>query len=179
MAVTVTSAEADGARRDPTDCPHGTSRPSQRHWGFPGWQWSPFSDRGPTQRASGSCGTCLPLILWLKRALVPASPDERSPFRESKATKGPPVMALPRALLQALEQARGVRDEKQLANRAAHLSAKTPSRVKTTDGQMSRGMAFFQTSTHTTQQGRGRLTSHFQKQLYSLRKCFSHIYSHW
>lgn len=116
-------AEADGPRRDPVN-PHGTGRPSQRHWGFPGRQRSPSSDPGPTQRASGSCGTCLPLILWLKRALVPASPDERGPFRESKAAKGPPVTALPRALLQALEQARGVHEAP--ARKAAGQRSSTP-----------------------------------------------------
>lgn len=69
--------------------------------------------------------------------------------------------------------------EKQLANGAAHLSAKTPSCVKTTDRQTSRGTAFFQTSTHATQQGRGRLTRHFQKATLQPKKMLSRIYSHW
>lgn len=70
------------------------------------------------------------LILWLKKALVPAFPDERGPFRESKAAEGPPVRALPRALLQAWGQVMGVHEEpggKAVAHRAAHLSARTPS----------------------------------------------------
>lgn len=64
-------------------------------------------DDGPTQRASGSCGPRLFLIFWLKKALVPAFPDEKGPFTRREAAEGSAVMARPRALLQALEQAIG------------------------------------------------------------------------
>lgn len=86
------------------------------------------------------------LILWLKKALVPAFPDERGPFRESKAAEGPPVRALPRALLQPWEQAMGVHEEsggKTAGHRAAHLRARTPSCVKTTYGRMFRVLLSF------------------------------------
>lgn len=118
------------------------------------------------------------LILWLKKALVLAFPDERGPFRESRAAEGPPVRTLPRALLQAWEQAMGIHQEpggKTAGHQAAHLSARTPSCVKTTYGRISQGIAFFQTPNHTTKRSRGRLILS-QKGIF--KSSFSHIYSH-
>lgn len=66
-------------------------------------------------------------------------------------------------------------EEKQLGHQAAHLSARIPSCVKTTYGRRSQGIAFFQTPTHTTKQGRGRLILS-QKGIF--KSSFSHIYSH-
>ena len=142
MATAVTSVDTPLAQTvpegDPAVRPLRTGQPSQRHWGFPGRQWSPSSDDGPTQRASGSCGTCLPLILWLKKALVPAFPDERGPFRGSKATAVPPATTLPRASLQAREQAMGVQEKPggtAAGHGAAHLGARTPSCVAQVPGR--------------------------------------------
>jgi hypothetical protein len=60
------------------------------------------SDDGPTQRASGSCGTRLSLIFCFEKALVPAFHDERRPFRGSKTAEVPLIASLLQAVLPAL-----------------------------------------------------------------------------
>lgn len=57
-------------------CPQVQASPVRGSGAFQG-NTGALLDDGPTQRASGSCGPRLFLIFWLKKALVPAFPDEK------------------------------------------------------------------------------------------------------
>lgn len=90
-------------------------------------------------------------------------------------------MALPRALLQALEQAMDVHEEPG-GKAAGHLAASTPQCKDPTLRQphtgMSQALLSFNPQPIPTSRVVGGLhlvkKGIFQRQLYSLRKCFSH-----
>lgn len=138
---------------------HG--QPGDRQRGFPEQQRSPSSEDGPTQRARGSCGPRRFLMFWLKKALVPAFPDERVHSEETEALK-----ALQSGRSHGLYRGRWnkqwvcIRNQegKQLATedqppaRGPHPGSKPH-----TGGGGRASLSFKSPPTHPSRQGRGRL----------------------